>query len=121
MGATAPLTGSHTLSSHLGLRPITNMRVPCKICDGPANLYGVVDMNHPGQTAQAHRAPLTGVPIHDRRCTDCGFLLTDAFDDWSLYNDGYEAVDQDYRIKRPTDNAAALRPERDLAEASTVT
>ncbi|MGJ4885793.1 class I SAM-dependent methyltransferase [Bradyrhizobium sp. SZCCHNS3052] len=103
------------LSTQLGLRPVTNAPVPCKICDGPASLYGVVDMNRPCQTAHAHRPPLAGVPIYYRRCADCGFLFTDAFDDWSIeqfkthiYNDGYEAVDPDYRIKRPTDNAAAV-------------
>ncbi|MGJ5179421.1 class I SAM-dependent methyltransferase [Bradyrhizobium oligotrophicum] len=103
------------LSTPLGLRPTSNVPVSCKICDGPANLFGVVDMNRPCQTPHAHRAPLSGVPIYYRRCETCGFLFTDAFDDWSfeqfkthIYNDGYEAVDPDYRVKRPTDNAAAV-------------
>lgn len=113
--AVAPFTEFKMLSTQLGLRPISNAPVPCKICDGPANLFGVVDMNRPCQIAHVPNAPLSGVPIYYRRCADCGFLFTDAFDDWSIeqfrthiYNDGYEAVDPDYRIKRPTDNAAAI-------------
>jgi 2-polyprenyl-6-hydroxyphenyl methylase/3-demethylubiquinone-9 3-methyltransferase len=94
---------------------VSNSPAPCKICDGPADLQGVVGMNRPCQTSHAHRAPLSGAPIYDRRCAACGLLSTEAFDDWSIgqfrthiYNDGCEAVDPDYRIKRPTDNATAV-------------
>jgi len=103
------------LPAQLGLRPISVASVSCKICGSSADLYGVVDMNRPCEISHTHRAPLAGVPIYYRRCPSCGFLFTDAFDDWSIeqfkthiYNDGYEAVDPDYRFKRPTDNAAAV-------------
>jgi len=72
-------------------------------------------MNRPCQTAHAHRPALSGVPIYYRRCAACGFLFTDAFDDWSvdqfrthIYNDGYVAVDPDYLVTRPTTNAGAV-------------
>ena len=54
----------------------------------------------------------TGTPIYRRRCAQCKFLFTDAFDDWSIeqfmthiYNDEYELVDPDYRLLRPRANA----------------
>jgi SAM-dependent methyltransferase len=102
-------------STQLGLRPVSTAAVSCKICGGASNLYGVVDMNRPCQTHHAHRAPLSGVPIYYRRCATCGFLFTDAFDDWSvdqfkahIYNDGYVAVDPDYQVTRPNANAGAV-------------
>jgi 2-polyprenyl-6-hydroxyphenyl methylase/3-demethylubiquinone-9 3-methyltransferase len=49
------------------------------------------------------------------RCTACGFLFTADMDAWSdadfaarIYNDGYAAVDPDYRELRPAHNAALL-------------
>ncbi|XUM20744.1 methyltransferase domain-containing protein [Bradyrhizobium oligotrophicum S58] len=39
--------------------------MPCKICDGPASLYGVFDLNRPCQTAHAHRPPPAGVVTYD--------------------------------------------------------
>lgn len=58
------------------------------------------------------RLPLSGVPIYYRRCGSCGFVFTDAFDDWTpaqfkahIYNDGYAAVDPDYATARPRANA----------------
>ena len=54
--------------------------------------------------------------VYYRRCPACGFLFTDAFDDWSvdqfkthIYNDDYHLFDPDYLIKRPSHNAGMLR------------
>jgi 2-polyprenyl-6-hydroxyphenyl methylase/3-demethylubiquinone-9 3-methyltransferase len=83
----------------------------CKICSGPSPLYGVVDMNRPCEISR-DQYPLSGIPIYYRRCTTCGFLFTDAFDDWGLgdfkthiYNDDYHNFDPDYRSKRPSANS----------------
>jgi 2-polyprenyl-6-hydroxyphenyl methylase/3-demethylubiquinone-9 3-methyltransferase len=78
-------------------------------------LYGVVDMHRPCQTAGIVQPPLSGHPIYYRRCENCGFLFTDAFDDWTeqdfkthIYNHGYLAVDPDYVAVRPTQNAGVV-------------
>jgi SAM-dependent methyltransferase len=96
-----------------GLRPVSTATCPCKICGGPAALYGVVDFHK--SCAEGHhtaRFALSGVPIYYRRCASCKFLFTDAFDDWSIehfktyiYNDEYRMVDPDYETVRPTANA----------------
>jgi 2-polyprenyl-6-hydroxyphenyl methylase/3-demethylubiquinone-9 3-methyltransferase len=61
------------------------------------------------------RLALSGVPIYYRRCTGCGFLFTDAFDDWDaeqfklyIYNKDYHLFDPDYESKRPQENAARV-------------
>jgi SAM-dependent methyltransferase len=85
---------------------------PCKICGQAAPLYGVVDFNKSCEEYRGLRLPLVGVPVYYRRCKSCGFLFTDAFDDWSvdqfkahIYNPGYKVVDPDYETARPQENA----------------
>jgi hypothetical protein len=94
------------------LRPATIAPVPCKICGGASTLFGVLDFNRCCLEHQGIRLPLCGVPIYYRRCGNCGFLFTDAFDDWNadlfkahIYNDGYGAVDPSYQTVRPRSNA----------------
>ena len=91
------------------------MPIACKICGGPSDLFGVVDMNRPCEITPNQKFKLSGVPIYYRRCAACGFLFTDAFDDWSIdqfkahiYNDGYLEFDPAYETKRPTDNAGVV-------------
>ena len=98
--------------SQSALKPVSAAALPCKICGGPAALYGVVDFHKSCEEARGFRLPLSGVPIYYRRCVACGFLFTDAFDDWSegefkehIYNDDYHAVDPDYKGARPRSNA----------------
>jgi SAM-dependent methyltransferase len=100
-------------SVELRLRAATTAPVACKICDGPSPLYGVADMNRP--CLVGHNVPLSGIPIYYRRCPACGFLFTDAFDDWGhdefkahIYNDDYIVFDPDYKDRRPTANAALI-------------
>jgi SAM-dependent methyltransferase len=97
------------------LKPVSMASVPCKICGGAAALYGVVDFNKACEEVRGTRLPLCGIPIYYRRCANCSFLFTDAFDDWSveqfkehIYNDGYQAVDPDYQTARPHANADAV-------------
>lgn len=98
------------------LRPISTGSVPCKICSGETSLYGVVDFNkHCVTPGHPLRLPLCGVPIYYRRCKSCGFLFTDAFDDWSIedfrthiYNDQYALIDPEYALVRPRHNAAVV-------------
>jgi SAM-dependent methyltransferase len=102
-------------ANQLGLRPVGTEAQPCKICEGTAALYGVVDMHRACEVQGVERPPLSGVPVYYRRCGSCGFLFTDAFDDWSeqefkthIYNDGYHAVDPDYAGVRPNGNAGMV-------------
>src|SRR5579862_3175442 len=93
-------------------RPVSDQPAACKICAGPAPLFGVVDFNRCCEIQNAVKLPLCGIPVYYRRCQSCGFLYTDAFDDWSeadfkanIYNDGYLAVDPEYADKRPRAHA----------------
>jgi len=103
------------LTNQLGLRPASATAISCKICTGRSELYGVVDLNRPCEIPGGARPPLSGVPVYYRRCGACGFLFTDAFDDWSedqfkthIYNDSYHVFDPDYRTARPSSNATII-------------
>lgn len=98
-----------------GLRPVSTAVCACKICGNSASLYGVVDFHRSCEEARGAHLSLSGVPIYYRRCSNCKFLFTDAFDDWTaeqfkahIYNDEYRLVDPDYETKRPQHNAAFL-------------
>jgi hypothetical protein len=100
-------------ASHL--KPLSIAACPCKICGGPAALYGVVDFHKSCEEARGVRFSLSGVPIYYRRCANCKFLFTDAFDDWNteqfktyIYNDEYKLVDPDYQTARPRANAGVV-------------
>lgn len=98
------------------LRPLSTAALPCKICGTDAALFGVVDFAKHCSEARSQRLPLSGTPVYYRRCQLCGFLFTDAFDDWSeanfkadIYNDRYIEVDPDYRQARPTSCARLVQ------------
>jgi SAM-dependent methyltransferase len=102
-------------SNQLSLRPASATVSPCKICQGPSELYGVADSNRPCEIPGAVHPPLSGVPVYYRRCVACGFLFTDAFDDWRedqfkrhIYNEDYHLFDPDYQTKRPNNNAGIV-------------
>lgn len=95
-------------ASQLALKPVSAEPMPCKICGGAAALYGVVDLQKSCAELWGVRLPLSGVPVYYCRCAQCGFLFTDAFDDWSeeqfkthIYNGEYLSVDPEYEEKRP--------------------
>lgn len=98
------------------LKPVVTAPIACKICRQPAPLYGIVDFNRCCQIPNAVSLPPSGDIVAYRRCTACGFLFTDAVDDWSeaqfkthIYNDGYGAVDPDYTQTRPRNNAELVK------------
>ncbi|MDR2000873.1 MAG: class I SAM-dependent methyltransferase [Zoogloeaceae bacterium] len=97
------------------VRSPSSANLACKICHGPSVLYGVLDFNHPCEEQKHLRVPLVGIPIYYRRCETCGFLFTDAFDDWSLddfkthiYNGDYQIFDPHYCDERPNANAGMV-------------
>ncbi|HLZ01786.1 MAG TPA: class I SAM-dependent methyltransferase, partial [Bradyrhizobium sp.] len=103
------------LSTELRLRPPSQAPIACKICEGASALYGVVDMHRPCEIPGGMRPPLSGVPVYYRRCARCGFLFTDAFDDWDheqfrthIYNDGYPAFDPEKLTKPSGGNAEVV-------------
>ncbi len=100
----------------LSLKPASAQATPCKICQQPAPLYGLVDFNRNCLIPDGVKLPLTGTPVYYRRCSACGFLFTDAFDDWSqadfkthIYNADYIAVDPGYAVTRPRSNAEVVQ------------
>jgi hypothetical protein len=87
----------------------------CKICVGCSPLFGVVDSHKSCLEAEGKALSLVGKPIYYRRYAACGFLFTDAFDDWSaeaflkhIYNDDYSLVDPDYTAARSANNAKVI-------------
>jgi SAM-dependent methyltransferase len=97
------------------LKPVSAMASGCKICGGQASLFGVVDFNRSCEDWREVFFPLSGVPVYYRRCAECKFLFTDAFDDWSvekfkthIYNDEYKLIDPEYESARARSNADAV-------------
>jgi len=86
--------------------------VACKICGAPSPLFGVVDFHKSCIEAQGKRLALSGRPVYYRRCSQCEFTFTTAFDGWDwdafrarIYNDDYIVVDPDFVELRPVGNA----------------
>ena len=84
----------------------------CKVCGGPAALYGVVDFNKNCLEVRGVYLPLTGVPVYYHECKGCGLIFSNAFDTWSaadfqehIYNAEYINVDPDYVDTRPRQTA----------------
>jgi len=97
------------------LQIIDSLPCDCKICGGSSPLYGVVDFQKSCPELQGQSLALSGTPVYYRRCGDCGFLFTTAFDDWSseaflkyIYNNEYVLVDPDYVEGRPINNAKVV-------------
>lgn len=79
----------------------------CKVCQGSTDPFDSVDRL---RTCEKERFPLgiSGESVLYRRCSDCGFIFTNDFDDFSaedwagkIYNDDYLKVDPGYVSFRP--------------------
>jgi Methyltransferase domain len=98
------------------LKPVTASGLPCKICKGQAELYGVVDFHKSCEQINGLRFKLSGVPIYYYRCLNCKFVFTEAFDNWSteefkanIYNEQYKLVDPGYHDEsRPRSNGGVV-------------
>jgi hypothetical protein len=100
------------MDSTIVLRPVSPGPYPCKICGAPALRFGEVDFNRSCDEPRAERFPPLGLPVQFRRCTGCGFLFTECFDDWTdaefkrlIYNSDYIKLDPDYADRRPREDA----------------
>jgi len=103
------------MTTHIHVRPVSAEVRPCKICGCAAELYGRVDFNRCCGELPEQKLPALGIPVHYHRCTGCGFLFTECFDDWTedefkqfIYNDDYVKVDPDYVEVRPAGIAAQM-------------
>jgi hypothetical protein len=86
--------------------------IPCKICRHPAAFFDVVDFN---KCAGFYCFGPADVSVNYHRCSECGFLFTAFFDDWSpedfrrfIYNGDYRLVDPEYEAVRPILSAEHL-------------
>lgn len=89
--------------------------VQCPICKASATHLDSVDFNKTCGEAWGLHLPDTGVLISYHLCDQCGFCFAPEFSSWSfndfedrIYNEGYEAVDPEYKHKRPIGNAGLL-------------
>lgn len=100
-------------------RPVSN----CKICNGGAYNFDVVDFNKFCDQTDFYQFGLSGEPIYYLRCENCGFIFTRHFDHWSpaqfsrrIYNEDYLRVDGEYAYGRPTRQAERFA--REFPEAT---
>ena len=91
--------------------------MPCKVCGGKSLPFDVVDFNKYCSHENFYSFGLSGISVSYLRCTICGSMFTNFFDDWSfedfsrrIYNDDYIKVDSEYASIRPRFVA------RDMAE-----
>ena len=88
---------------------------PCPVCRSPSATLDSVDFNKNCEEARGLKLPFSGESIEYRLCDVCGFCFAPGIARWGfrefeerIYNDGYEAVDPDYKRARPEANAAML-------------
>lgn len=99
-----------------GLRLEVQRVSKCKLCDGIASLFDVVDFKRSCHEDH-YPAGVAGIPIYYQKCDSCGLVFTRAFDEFSshawvkyIYNREYFSdLDPDYQIHRPTLNAEVVR------------
>jgi len=99
-------------------------RAACKLCGHPAPLFDITDFNK-FCSADCFAYGLSGVIVPYVRCSECNFIFTTFFDDWTpddfrqhIYNEDYVKVDGEYLNVRPARTAEQvgiqLQPLKDL-------
>lgn len=112
----APASPLRTTSQMTNHKRVADPRpIPCKVCGEPSPLFGVVDFHKSCIEAQGRRLAYSGYPIYYRRCPQCAFTFTTAFDTWdwddfraNIYNNDYIVVDPDFAEVRPAGSAALI-------------
>lgn len=96
---------------------VASTHAVCKCCGARGAICGVVDFARSCMDTLSGTKiePCAGVPIYFHRCEACGFVFTQAMDDWShagfaahIYNRDYVRHDPDYLGKRPAENAEII-------------
>jgi hypothetical protein len=92
------------------LNPVT----ACKLCGADSLPFDIIDFNR--SCGGFTLTDASAIPIVYRRCSECEFIFTDCFDDFTpdmwrkyVYNEGYSRVDPEYKTVRPRINAHMLR------------
>jgi 2-polyprenyl-6-hydroxyphenyl methylase/3-demethylubiquinone-9 3-methyltransferase len=89
----------------------------CPCCDGTTSYFGSKEFNISGNDyfAGARQFPDSGIKIPYYACGSCGYLFTNAMDNWShddfknhVYNDAYIKTDPPFTYDRPKGNADLL-------------
>lgn len=112
MQAMTPIAEQLAESKAVHVQVADSRPAPCKICGAASPLLGVVDFHKSCIEAQGRRLAVSGYPVYYRRCPECSFVFTTAFDAWDwntfsehIYNSDYVVVDPDYVELRPAGNA----------------
>jgi SAM-dependent methyltransferase len=109
----------HELFSRLAALPRlsrANVEIlSCKICDGKAEYFDIVDFNKFCSKTEFYGFGRSGIMVSYFRCDTCGFVFTPFFDEWTtiefgrfVYNADYIKIDGEYAGVRPKREAAAL-------------
>ena len=79
----------------------------CKICKSESYFWGCVDINKSCEEINNTIMPYKGQAIYYKKCTNCGFLFSNDFDQWdkddfmrNIYNEDYIKVDPEYDGRR---------------------
>jgi 2-polyprenyl-6-hydroxyphenyl methylase/3-demethylubiquinone-9 3-methyltransferase len=87
----------------------------CKICDGRAVFFDIVDFNKCCNGEDVYLFGQSHITVEYFQCEFCGFLFTKFFDDWTteefsrfVYNEDYIKVDGEYAGERPERLAATV-------------
>lgn len=90
------------------MKPSVPAVTRCKCCKATARLFDVCDLNKNCEERNGLFLDLSGIPIYYYRCSQCGFIFTEAFDNLDqsefsslIYNSDYLRVDPDYATERP--------------------
>ena len=103
---------NHALEKLQGIR--SSPVALCKICDGEASPFDIVDFNKSCAKNQ-YVLGFAAIPVIYRMCARCQFIFTDFGDnfgskEWEtyVYNNDYITVDPDYLHARPRHNAREI-------------
>lgn len=88
--------------------------VPCKICNGQASPFDIVDFNK-SCARDTYVLGFSSIPVVYRKCNRCSLIFTDFGDtftaeEWAtyVYNQDYIVVDPEYLNARPVHNAREI-------------
>lgn len=85
-------------------------KLNCKVCSKESVFFGEVDFNKSGNDYFIGKRtfPKSNELVAYYRCTNCGYLFTDFFDNWKsedyrekIYNDEYIRADPPFETERP--------------------
>lgn len=92
-----------------------NPVLECKCCGNKSNNIGKVDFSKNCETHKGLVLPKSDIDIYYHQCSNCGFVFTIAFDDFTskefakyIYNEDYVSVDPDFTGARAVNNSKLI-------------